>query len=1070
MQRRNDIQGLRALAVILVILCHLEFQSGAFRGGYIGVDVFFVISGYIITSLLIREYSRNADANSGYGWISLRAFYFRRVKRIIPVASIVLITTVSSSYFLFNSVKAGWIRNDGLFASIFLANVNLIQQKTDYFSQSISQSPLEHYWSLSVEEQFYMLIPFLILLAVSFHGISIGNFKMWWERRIITLLSIITLCSFAWSVVQTSNNPQSSYFSTLTRAWEIGAGGLLALVMFQRDTRLSKKNANLIAISSLLVLFTSSFVFDENSRFPGYLALVPVCATSILIFVCGTNPLNIISKLLSLRPIVFIGEISFSLYLWHLPVILILGDRFSFSNNPALKNLSLILVTFALTFVTYYYVERPCRKFPIPESWEKLNPQTEAKMSSVYAWLANAGVRRAILGLAIFGVFLGGYKFAALQIYERPVEPTRTELNLDPQLRTLDPSSQSSDIGEISGQTDSSNLKPSSKSMLSLREAAWDEKILQGLSLVQAPNTIRDNLTDLTSDSSFASKSCRVVTSRDFQAISEVTYCESKLTNAPLALFVGNSHGAMLQDPIAQAFNELGYSEIGVFTSSCVISPKLIPVVNGTPARKCKSFASDVSQFIASYKPMLVVVSQDLATSFLNSSGKTVFGPLAEELIRTELQTTIKSYSADSKVILIDSFPKLPRISDCMAPTGYLNTCITNSMSTDLYQQINMKVAQSVGSLVISPLPWICYLGRCPAIINGVLVSPDGRHLTPQFATSIKPLLKGALRSAIQILTSDNPPDKTKISSENGVASKSDLSLEIKNHNQLISNWKFQIDKSVTNLSIKTLSPSFNETAGKDTFKNPDCLEIFTIAGIKISYFNPCLLRGGQKTAVFIGDSHARMLQSVVSEALKLKGYSTYSVSVGSCKIGNVTPVVNSTPTKNCAEYRKIVQALITQLKPEVIVVSEAQHSSSRNYLPAGVTEMSGKATDTVGFWSEYLKALIELKKNANKLIVLGETPSLPKNIANCVDEVGNLSPECVGNPEEFSQTVKESKKATSNAKGFFVDTREWFCNSRVCPAIIENTLVYADQSHISYPIQNKILPLFNSYITSIGL
>ena len=751
MKRRNDIQGLRALAVILVILCHLEFQNNAFRGGYIGVDVFFVISGYIITSLLIREYSRNADANSGYGWISLRSFYFRRVKRIIPVASIVLITTVSSSYFLFNSVKAGWIRTDGLFASIFLANVNLIQQKTDYFSQSISQSPLEHYWSLSVEEQFYLLIPFLIILAVSVHGISIGNFKLWWERRVFILLGTITLCSFVWSLVQTSNNPQSSYFSTLTRAWEIGAGGLLALVTFQRNSELSKKSANFIAISSLLVLITSSFVFDENSRFPGYLALVPVCATSILIFVCGTNPLNIISKLLSLRQIVFIGEISFSLYLWHLPVIVILNDYFKFVSNSSLRSALLLAITFVLALMTYHFVEKPCRDYPIPASWESIHRSSDLGQPKMSIFFENNKVRRALIGLLCFGFLIGGYKTSASIIYQRPTDPP--PVNLD--------------------------------------------------------------------------------------------------------------------------------------------------------------FSSQIG------------------------SGENTF-----------------------------------------------------------------------------------------EISNGLPMAPEGE-----------------------------------ISNNSGSSYAADLTL-----------WKQKILSSVGNLSTRNLSPTFELTANKDVFKNPDCGIPLKITGINVKQLNTCVITGGSKYAVFIGNSHARMLQYTVSRSLKLHGYSTYSVSVGSCLVANVTPVVNSKPSQYCDDYRKAVEAILIKLKPQVLVISEASVETSKNFLPPGVIAINEKSSNKVLFWSEYKKALINLKQYTKNLIVIGESPMLTENIADCVDAIGNFSPECSGNPTNITDGVEAARNAVGFANGNFIDIREWLCTPTTCPPIIGNTLVYTDQSHLSYPIQAKLLPLFDAYISSLGL
>jgi len=1087
MKRRNDIQGLRALAVTLVILCHLEFQNNAFRGGYIGVDVFFVISGYIITSLLIREYSRNADANSGYGWISLRSFYFRRVKRIIPVASIVLITTVSSSYFLFNSVKAGWIRTDGLFASIFLANVNLIQQKTDYFSQSISQSPLEHYWSLSVEEQFYLLIPFLILLAVSVHGISIGNFKLWWERRVFILLGTITLCSFAWSLVQTSNNPQSSYFSTLTRAWEIGAGGLLSLATFQRNSELSKKSANLIAISSLLVLITSSFVFDENSRFPGYLALVPVCATSILIFVCGTNPLNIISKLLSLRQIVFIGEISFSLYLWHLPVIVILNDYFKFVSDPSLRSALLIAITFVLALMTYHFVEKPCRDYPIPTSWESIHRSSDLSQPKMSLFFENNKVRRALIGVLCFGFLIGGYKTSANIIYERPTDPPLVNLDFSGQSVSgenpfeisnglpMTPESENSTNSGSNGISNGLPMTPESENstnsgsnglITSIPNKNWTNKISQGVALKQAPVNIINDISVLTADRAFSSKTCKKTISTDFQNSSQVYFCKSEIPNAPLALFVGNSHASMLQDAVGKSLNELGYSENGIFTSSCTISPKIIPLLNSARIDKCKNFGEDLARYVKNKKPEIIIVSEDLKVSFINSTGSSVIGPSAASFLTTNLQDSIRIFqSVTSKIILIDAFPTFPKISTCMGPSGSLTSlCVTTTLSTDIYRQINKKIASTTGIALVSPLPWVCHLNNCPIIIDDKLVSGDGSHITSEIASALEPEIKKSINMAIKsfntdiITKSDNKSAQSQSDTQSGSS-----------YASLLSNWKQKVESDVGYLSTSSLNPSFEESAGKNIFNNPDCGVRFSLTATVLTNMNPCLVSGGSKNAVFIGNSHARMLQSMVSKSLKARGYNTYSLSVGSCGISDITPVLNSLPTKDCDVFRAAYKSLVGKVKPDIVVISQSD-ASSNNFLPPGISSINGLSRDSTLYWSEFEKALTQLKQFTNNLIVIGESPHLPKNPTDCVNGDGKLAIECVGDPVYLDKVALAERKAVGAVKANYLDIREWLCTSKTCPAVIQNTLVYTDTSHVTYAIQAKLIPLFTAYVGSLGL
>jgi len=1066
MKRRNDIQGLRALAVTLVILCHLEFQNKAFRGGFIGVDVFFVISGYIITSLLIREYSHNANENSGYGWISLRAFYFRRVKRIIPAASLVIITTVASSSFLFNSVKSGWIRHDGFFASIFLANINLIQQKTDYFSQSLAQSPLEHYWSLSVEEQFYLIIPFLILVAVSFHGISVGKLKFWWERRVILLLAIITLISFVWSIIQTPNNPQSAYFSTLTRAWEIGVGAILALIAFQKESRISKKFANLIASFCLITILISSFVFDSNSRFPGYAAFIPVFATALLIDVGGRNSENFVSRLLAVRPLVYVGEISFSLYLWHLPIIVILGQNFQLVKNPALQSAILILITFTLTVATFYFVEKPCRNYPMPLSWESKPRMSKMGETKLSLFLSDVKVRRALIGILSFSLLLAGYKTAASIIYTRPAERSLPNLDFDNPSNLVDLLSQNSNDLSITSGDEAQANSSSKKILISISDENWSEKIKLGVQLKQAPATIVGNISSLTVDRTFTSPACKKLESADFQKTSEVTFCTSEITGAPLALFLGNSHGAMLFDAVGKSLNEIGYSVKGIFTSSCTISPKVIPLLNTTVVSKCKEFGEDLARYTKNKKPDLIVVSEAINVSFLNASGGSVMGPSAASFLIPNIEQSIRDFQATTpKIVLIDAFPNFPQISKCMSSSGILTSCVTSTEDTDIYRQINSTVASATGIPVISTLPWICNENNCPAIVDGTLVSPDGSHLTPQFAKVLQPKIKNSIDLALKSFETGNTPSPVSSSTLGDISNKNTA-----NYADILASWQQEIKSGVGKLSTQNLNPSFAESAGKDVWANPDCGAKITITGTDLSNANSCLILGGSKNAVFIGNSHARMLQSTVSRSLKLRGYSTYSLARGACGIANVTPVVNRSPTKYCDDFRTAIQNLIDKVKPEIIVVSESDSTQSNNFLPPGINSMDGFSADTKLFWQEYQKALVTLKQKAKHLIVIGEKPHLPKNTTDCVDGSGKLSADCVGNPEEISQVVERSKNATSSVGGNFIDARDWFCTSKTCPAIISNILVYTDMSHLSYPIEAKLVPLFTSYISSLGL
>jgi peptidoglycan/LPS O-acetylase OafA/YrhL len=209
---RGDIEGLRAVAVGLVLLDHV---LGWPAGGFIGVDVFFVISGFLITGLLVRERERT-------GRISFRAFYVRRVRRLMPAALAALVATTLAAWALFPRGRFWEAVDDGVWALLFGANIHFAQQGTDYFQQTAAPSPFQHFWSLAVEEQFYLLWPALILAVFALRpggrGRLLGPAKV-----------VVTAGSFAWSVHATMASPATAYFSTLTRAWELGVGALVAV-------------------------------------------------------------------------------------------------------------------------------------------------------------------------------------------------------------------------------------------------------------------------------------------------------------------------------------------------------------------------------------------------------------------------------------------------------------------------------------------------------------------------------------------------------------------------------------------------------------------------------------------------------------------------------------------------------------------------------------------------------------------------------------------------------------------------------------------------------------------------
>lgn len=330
--RLPQIQGLRALAVVLVLLYHAKFLPG----GYIGVDIFYVISGYLITSLLLRECEKS-------GGISFARFYLRRIKRLLPASSLVLIITALVSWWVFPSILRQDLGRDIAAASLYISNYFFALWQMDYQNLDALPPVVIHYWSLAVEEQFYLLWPLIIYLLYKFG-----------KRRAVGIgVAVITLISFLLSLFLTSASPLWAFYSLPTRAWELGIGALVLFVPANRRHFQGYAWLAVIAIGYSVVRFT------DATAFPGTAALFPVLATALTLASVKNWP-KVIDTSSRLLVIQWLGDISYPLYLWHWPVLVIphlyLGRELSI-----MERLMAIVLTLILADLTHRFVEQPLR-------------------------------------------------------------------------------------------------------------------------------------------------------------------------------------------------------------------------------------------------------------------------------------------------------------------------------------------------------------------------------------------------------------------------------------------------------------------------------------------------------------------------------------------------------------------------------------------------------------------------------------------------------------------------------------------------------------------------------------
>src|ERR1017187_7846822 len=255
---RPDVEGLRAVAVLLVVLYHASVPR--LTGGYVGVDVFFVISGFVITGLLLRE-------RKGAGRTSILDFYARRCRRILPAATVVILVTVVFSYVVLGVVSGNSTADDGRWAAAFLANFHFEALGTNYLDVFRPPSPLQNYWSLSVEEQFYVVYPTLFLLVARAKG------RLSLRARLAITLSLVIVASYWLSVVQTASHPTSAYLSTLTRAWQLALGALVA-VGTSWLKHVPRPAAAVLTWAGLAAILFAAFTFNAHTAYPGSLVAV----------------------------------------------------------------------------------------------------------------------------------------------------------------------------------------------------------------------------------------------------------------------------------------------------------------------------------------------------------------------------------------------------------------------------------------------------------------------------------------------------------------------------------------------------------------------------------------------------------------------------------------------------------------------------------------------------------------------------------------------------------------------------------------------------------------------------
>ncbi|WP_399937412.1 acyltransferase family protein [Streptomyces sp. BBFR25] len=670
---RRDIQGLRAVAVALVVLSH----AGVSRvgGGYVGVDVFFVISGFLITSLLLRELATT-------GRVSLRSFYARRALRLLPASSLVIAVTLGGAWLFLSKARLAEYAVDALAGALYVVNFRLAAAGTDYLAQNSPPSPLQHVWSLAVEEQFYLVWPVLLLLT----------WRLARGRHALVAVPLAALCvvSFAAGVLVTHTSAPWAYFSSLTRAWELGAGALLALAA----TRLRRLPAALAAPLSWLGLACVTLAalwYDDETPFPGHHALLPVAGT-VLVLAGGCAPTAYgAGRLLERRPLVWLGGLSYGWYLWHWPLLVIapaaLGRADGTAEVP--PALALSAVALALAWLTLRLVENPVR----------------------FHHAFRAHPRRALaLGAALTA------SASALSLTATAVPPTIEVGGPAPALAralsdTPDPRTRLAELLASSPGALPSNLATPLPRVKSSRSALY-----------------RDG--------------CHV----DRAATRPRSCVYGDRTSSRTVVLFGDSHAAQWFPALRRLADARGWRLVPLTKASCKVAD--VTIVNlHKPYTACDTWRSNALERIRALRPALVLAS----SSDAGDPARPATDPLQQWTTGfAHTYRALRGSGARVAALLDTPWPKGDPI-DCAARNSLqLHACAHHlpEAPRDATRGRAVRAAASAtGATVIDPTPWVCAprTGVCPVVVADTAVHRDDSHLSEAYAEALAPLLAAPL-------------------------------------------------------------------------------------------------------------------------------------------------------------------------------------------------------------------------------------------------------------------------------------------------------------------------------------
>lgn len=707
-QFRPDIEGLRAVAVLAVVLFHADLPG--LGGGFVGVDVFFVISGFLITGLLWREVS-------GSGGVRLRKFYGARARRLLPASAFVGVVTMVASAMLLPPLQVQSVTLDGILSALYVSNYRFISSGVKYFGKQdvLAPSPFQHYWSLGVEEQFYILWPLLIVCAAWLirrahkRGRKTTEATTSSVRPYVVVLALVAAVSFAFSFLMTYLVPPVAFFSLPTRAWQLALGGLVALTVVHWR-RLSTRSAAFVGWTGLVMILLACTLLSGETSYPGTAALLPTIGAMLVIGAGCAEPSRGVGRALGVPVMGAIGRVSYSWYLWHWPVLVLTPPLLGHQIGLGVKLIA-VLVSLGLAVLTVRFVENPFRFA------ERVRTSTA-------------------VSLGLGGVATAAAVCVGLVVYLAVPTPVGRGPAIEPVVASAQPVSPGS---------------PQAAYEAALKDAfaAVEEAVEASVDLQAVPSNLSPPLTSGSSEQlGMLSGGCLRILPFD----SEQPECATGDTaSATTVALIGDSRAAMFNPAFKRIAEQRHWRLLMMAKAGCSITDLPITTTFNALAegiQRCSEWRDHVMERLRVERPKLIVVSSSRA---YDATGTHTMVPGLKKYddawlaSLTDVVEELRSTGAKVLVLGPTADPPAP-VPLCLS--GHLDDATACAARRGPEHGPGMvaeaKAIEAGGGQYADITKLFCSENRCPAIVGNTMVYFDAGHVTREYSEFLVPAL-GAL-------------------------------------------------------------------------------------------------------------------------------------------------------------------------------------------------------------------------------------------------------------------------------------------------------------------------------------